>query len=172
MQHDFCRPPFMSANGIRFYILLQMKKSNITGTASITIDAPKEEVWDALTNPEQIKKYFFGTEAVSDWKKGSPLYFRGEWEGKKYEDKGTILETKPNEIFKYSYWSSMSGIEDKPENYVDVTYELSGDGNMTTVKITQENIPSEEMRKHSEENWNKVLSDLKNLLEHHVAAYS
>jgi uncharacterized protein YndB with AHSA1/START domain len=145
--------------------------NNITGKASITIDAPKNEVWDALTNPDQIRKYFFGTEAVSDWKKGSPIYFRGEWEGKKYEDKGTILETKPGELFKYSYWSSMSGIEDKPENYVVVSYLLSEDQGKTKVTITQENIPDEKMKAHSEENWNKVLGDLKNLLEHHVAAY-
>ena len=146
-------------------------KNQYKGEASIVIDATREEVWDALTNPEMIKKYFFGTEAVSDWKKGSPLYFRGEWEGKKYEDKGTILETKPGELFKYDYWSSMSGIEDKPENYVTVTYTLTEVLGKTRVTITQENIPSDEMRKHSEENWNKVLADLKNLLERNVAAY-
>src|SRR6186713_2573823 len=100
-------------------------KNQYKGEASIVIDASREEVWDALTNPDQIKKYFFGTKAVSDWKKGSPLYFRGEWEGKKYEDKGTILESRKDELFQYSYWSSLSGIEDKPENYVTVTYQLS-----------------------------------------------
>jgi uncharacterized protein YndB with AHSA1/START domain len=141
------------------------------GEVSILIDAAPGEVWDALTNPDQIKKYFFGTEAISDWKKGSPLYFRGEWEGKKYEDKGTILETKQGELFKYTYWSSMSGIEDKPENYVIVTYRLSEVQGKTKVTITQENIESDDMRKHSEENWNKVLSDLKNLLERNIAAY-
>jgi len=146
-------------------------KYQYKGEVSIVIDAPREEVWDALTNPDQIKKYFFGTEAISDWKKGSPLHFRGEWEGKKYEDKGTILETKPGELFKYTYWSSMSGIEDKPENYVTVTYTLSEELGKTKVIITQDNIESDEMRKHSEENWNKVLGDLKNLLERNVAAY-
>ena len=91
-------------------------KNNISGSASIVIDAPASKVWEALTNPQQIKKYFFGTDTISEWKKGSPIYFRGEWEGKKYEDKGTILETEPNQLFKYTYWSSMSGIEDKLEN--------------------------------------------------------
>lgn len=147
-------------------------KSNIKGTASAIIDAPIEMVWDALTNPEQIRKYFFGTQAVSDWKKGSPIYFRGEWEGKKYEDKGTILNTIPNELFQYSYWSSMSGIEDKPENYVTVTYKLKEAGDQTKVTITQENIPDEKMREHSEQNWNKVLADLKKLLEQNISTYS
>ena len=159
---------------MKFYICLHkslVMKNAIKGEASMVVDAPREVVFDALTNPGQIKKYFFGTEAVSDWKVGSPLYFRGEWEGKKYEDKGTILEKKDGELLKYNYWSSMSGIEDKPENYVVITYALSEILGKTRVTITQENIPSEEMRIHSEENWTRVLGDLKNLLERNVTAY-
>lgn len=140
-------------------------KSNITGRAGITINAPASKVWEALTSPEIIKQYFFGTDAVSDWKVGSPLIFKGEWQGKKYEDKGTILDSVPDKLFKYNYWSSMSGIEDKPENYVIVTYELSESNNATTLTITQENIPDEKTKEHSEQNWRKVLEDLKKLLE-------
>jgi len=147
-------------------------KSNITGRASAVIDAPSKKVWDALTKPEMIRKYFFGTEAVSDWKAGSPLYFRGEWEGKKYEDKGIILDTQPPKLFQYKYWSSLSGIEDKPENYVTITYELIEENGGTRLTITQENIPDEKMKEHSEQNWNKVLSDLKNFVENGVAAYA
>jgi len=140
-------------------------KSNITGKASVTIHATAAKVWEALTTPKIIKKYFFGTDAVSDWQVGSPLIFKGEWQGKHYEDKGTILEIVPQKLFKYNYWSSMSGIEDKPENYVDVTYEILGKDNDITLSVTQENIPDEKMKEHSEQNWNKVLGDLKKLLE-------
>ena len=140
-------------------------KSNIIGKAATTINVSASKVWEALTTPSIIKKYFFGTDAISDWKVGSPLIFKGEWQGKTYEDKGTILEIVPQKLFKYSYWSSMSGIEDKPENYVDVTYALSANNNATTLTITQENIPDEKMKEHSEENWKKVLEGLKKLLE-------
>ncbi len=140
-------------------------KNDITGRASITINASAEKVWEALTTPAIIKKYFFGTTAVSDWKKGSPLLFKGEWEGKHYEDKGTILDTIPGKLFRYSYWSSMSGTEDKPENYVIVTYEISDHGTQTRLTIIQENIPDESRKEHALQNWNKVLRDLKQLLE-------
>jgi uncharacterized protein YndB with AHSA1/START domain len=140
-------------------------KNQLTGRASVTIDAPVSKVWEALTTPELIKKYFFGTNAISDWKEGSPLIFKGEWEGKSYEDKGIILKSVPNKIFKYNYWSSMSGIEDKPENYVTITYNLHEDNGETILDITQENIPDEKMKDHSEENWNNVLKGLKSLLE-------
>ncbi len=140
-------------------------KSGITGTAIINIDTPVAKVWEALTTPSIIKQYFFGTDAISDWKVGSPLLFRGEWEGKTYEDKGVILDSVPNKLFSYKYWSSMSGIEDKPENYVTITYELHEEAYGTRLQIKQENIPDEKMKAHSEQNWNKVLGDLKQLLE-------
>ncbi len=140
-------------------------KHNITGKVSITIDAPASSVWEALTNPTLIKQYFFETDAISDWKVGSPLTFEGEWEGKLYQDKGMILAKKTNKLLRYSYWSSMSGIEDKPENFITVTYELSEKGGTTILTVTQENIPDQKMKQHSEENWKKVLANLKNLLE-------
>ena len=147
-------------------------KSNITGKASININASASNVWEALTTPSIIKKYFFGTNAISDWEVGSPLIFRGEWEGKTYEDKGTILEKLSQKLFRYSYWSSMSGKEDKPENYVIVTYELSGEDNKVTVTVSQENIPDEKMKEHSKENWQKVLNGLKKVAEEKSLSYT
>ncbi|HTF05893.1 MAG TPA: SRPBCC family protein [Bacteroidia bacterium] len=140
-------------------------KTNVKAKAKVKIDAPVSKVWDALTKPELVKQYFFGTDLHTDWKEGGEIKFTGEWEGKSYEDKGTILTVVPNQLIRYTYWSSMSGIEDKPENYVNITYELEGDGDTTTLEITQENVPDEKMREHSEENWKKVLAGLKDLLE-------
>ena len=140
-------------------------KNNITGSASISINASVEKVWEALTKPELIKKYFFGTDTHTDWKPGSKITFTGEWEGKSYEDKGTIIAVEQNKMIKYNYWSEMSGIEDKPENYVVITYELAKEGDKTKLTITQENIPDEKMKEHSIENWKKVMSNLKELVE-------
>src|SRR6476659_6610486 len=140
-------------------------KSNINAQVSVNVHASIANVWDALTRPEIIKQYFFGTNTITDWKVGSPIKFQGEWEGRSYEDKGTILEIQKNELIKYDYWSSMSGIEDKPENYVIVTYQLTGKDNDVNLTITQENIPEEKMREHSEENWKKVMEGLKKVVE-------
>ncbi|TMI62899.1 MAG: SRPBCC domain-containing protein [Bacteroidetes bacterium] len=140
-------------------------KNNITGRVELEINAPVEKVWEALTKPEIIKQYFFGTNTFTDWKMGSPIIFRGEWEGKTYEDKGTILEVDKYKMIKYDYWSSMSGIEDKPENYVIITYHLTQVDSKTKLVITQENIPDEKMKEHSEENWKKIMTDMKRLVE-------
>ena len=140
-------------------------KSKIKGQVSTNIHAPINKVWDALTKPEIIKRYFFDTNTFTDWKVGSPIKFKGEWEGKSYVDKGTILDIEKNKLIKYDYWSSISGIEDKPENYAVITYKLTEKDDKVNLTVIQENIPDEKMKEHSEENWRKVLSGLKKLLE-------
>jgi uncharacterized protein YndB with AHSA1/START domain len=141
-------------------------ENNLVLKTSATIKAPIAKVWDALTNPEQIKKYFFGTHAVSDWKVGGKLNFVGEWKGKQYEDKGTILELEKEKKLKYKYWSALSGEEDIPENYHNVTYELeSKEEGKTILALTQDGIETEEERVHSEKNWKSVFESLKDLLE-------
>ncbi|MEO6489681.1 MAG: SRPBCC family protein, partial [Ferruginibacter sp.] len=136
------------------------------GDVSIHINAPVSQVWEALTTPEIIKQYFFGTDTITDWKVGNPIRFTGEWEGKKYEDKGTILINDPETQLSFDYWSSMSGTEDIPENYLTITYDLVNTGNGTDLSVTQENIPDQTSKEHSAQNWKKVLEGLKNLLEH------
>ena len=132
---------------------------------SVIINASKEKVWDALINPEQIKKYFFGTNAISDWKVGSSLIFKGVWDGKEYEDKGFILELEEGKKLKYSYWSSFSGTEDIPENYANITYELFEEKNGIKFSVTQDGFKSVEQKEHSEKNWQALFGGLKALLE-------
>jgi uncharacterized protein YndB with AHSA1/START domain len=113
--------------------------ANLLATASELIDAPRASVWHALVTPSVIKQYMFDTNVVSDWKEGGPIVWKGEWQGKSYEDKGTILHT--------------------------VTVELPEEGSRTRVRLTQDNNPSEQAREHSEKNWHMMLTALKQLLE-------
>ena len=80
---------------------MSMQKGLIAKT-SITINAPIQKVWDALVNPDIIKQYMFGTNVVSDWREASPIAWKGEWQGKKYEDKGTILKLKPQRAISWA----------------------------------------------------------------------
>lgn len=140
-------------------------KTDHIAKVSVDIKAPAAEVWDALTNPAMIKQYLFGTDAKSDWKEGSSLEFTGEHEGKTYHDKGTILKVVPEKLLQHTYLSSMSGKEDKPENYATVTYELAPKGDTTTLTLRQDNNETEASKEHSEKNWTMVLDGMKKLLE-------
>jgi uncharacterized protein YndB with AHSA1/START domain len=140
-------------------------KQSYLASAQIAIHASAERVWNALTDPEQIKEYLFGTETTSDWKVGSAITYKGMWQGKPYEDKGTILAVVPNKLLKSTYWSGMGGREDRPENYNTVTYTLSESGGVTTLTVTQDNNITKESAEHSQGNWTIVLKGLKDLLE-------
>jgi uncharacterized protein YndB with AHSA1/START domain len=132
----------------------------------VTIHATRGEVWEALTDPDKVKQYLHGTEMSTDWKEGSPIVWRGEWKGRSYEDKGTVLAVQPEELLRYTHWSPMGGSEDKPENYHTVTYELAGDDGKTTLTLSQDNNSSqEEADKMADNNWGPVLNGLKEMVE-------
>ena len=138
---------------------------NFIAKAEATIHASVDAVWDALTNPDTIKKYMFGTTVTSDWEEGSPITWKGEWQGKPYEDKGIILRIRPKTELQYTHFSPLSGVADIQENYHSVTVGLSGNDHETTVKLFQDKNQTEEEQKHSEQNWKMMLEGLKKLLE-------
>jgi uncharacterized protein YndB with AHSA1/START domain len=140
-------------------------QSRFEAKHSVMIHAPIEKVWAALTTPDQIKQWFFGVDTETDWKPGSPLVHRGRWQGKSYEDKGTILRIEPPHLLVHNHWSGLSGLPDRPENYQQVTFALAGRGSDTELTLHEVNIPGEEARALSEKSWKMVLQSLKELLE-------
>jgi len=141
-----------------------MNKS-YTVKKSILINAPATSVWQALTRPELVKQYLFGTEMTADWRVGGTVTYRGQWEGRSYEDKGRVRIFDPEKRLQTTYFSPLSGLEDKPENHHTVTYELSEAEGRTTLTITQDNNRSPEAAEQSAGNWAMVLEGLKKLLE-------
>lgn len=132
---------------------------------AIEINAPISKVWEALVTPSIIKEYMFGTETTSDWKVGSRISYKGVWEGKEYEDGGIITEFVENKVFESTYFSSMSGEEDKEENYSTVRYEVAEMPNGTLLTIFQDNCKDKERADHSSSNWNYILKLLKEIVE-------
>ena len=137
----------------------------LVAKASVVIDAPKADVWKALVTPASIKQYMFGTDARSDFKKGSPITWSGEWQGKPYQDKGVIQRVELERVLQYTHFSPLSGQPDRPESYHTITIELSDTGGQTRVTLTQDNNSNEKEKEHSEKNWTMMLSSLKKFLE-------
>jgi uncharacterized protein YndB with AHSA1/START domain len=134
-------------------------------TAEADVQAPASNVWRALTDPDQIQKYMFGSRVETDWKPGSPITWKGDYEGKKYEDKGEVLEVVEGRRLRVTHFSALSGEEDAPENYHTLLYELTESDGKTHVSLSQDNNPSEEAAEHSRANWEKMLSGLKEVVE-------
>ncbi len=142
-----------------------MMNNAFISKSSTTINAPASKVWDALTKPDLIKQYLFGTQVTTDWQVGSPISYKGIWNGKAYEDKGRVLQMEVGKLLVSTFWSSLSGLPDIPANYKTVRYELNTEGKRTRLTITQDNNDSQEEANHSEQNWIMVLDGMKKLLD-------
>jgi uncharacterized protein YndB with AHSA1/START domain len=147
---------------------------NMTIHNTITINAPATKVWDALTNPEQTKKYMFGCETASDWQAGSPLLWKGVFGGVELVAvKGYIVAIEPGSYLEYTVIDPNNpAIPDVPENYLTVTYSLAEEGGQTVLDVKQGGFETAaEGKKRYEdsynngEGWNPILVQIKKLLE-------
>lgn len=151
-----------------------MNMSKLIITNRININASIAVVWNALINPEQTKKYMFGCETVSDWKIGSSLIWRMDYEGKEFiAVKGTIVDIKPETFLAYTVIDPNNpSIPDLPENYLTVTYELTSENGQTILTVTQGDYSTvaEGEKRYKEsynngEGWNPILVEIKKLVE-------
>lgn len=116
-----------------------------THTAEITVQASPQRIFDVLTKRELIKLWQYGRVVTTDWQVGSPITFRSEGQGRAgaAEERGTILDIRPNELIKYSLFTPTTGLEERPENYSITSYVITPDNGQASIKIIQEdNRPS------------------------------
>ena len=142
-----------------------MSTNDFMANVAIEINSSRSAVWDALINPSAIKQYMFGADVESTWHEGSDITWKGEFNGKTYEDKGVILQMEPEKMLKYTHFSALSGKPDEPDNYHIVTVYLADGADKTEVSLTQENNTDEDARLESEKNWMLMLEGLKKHVE-------
>ena len=139
--------------------------TGLIATAEIELAAPARAVWQALTDPEKIKTYFLGTQVDTDWVPGHPITWSGEYQGKAYQDHGTVLEVQPEQSLVVTHFSPMVGLADVPENYHTITYRLAERDGTTHLALTQDNNRSAEEAAHSSAVWRDMLVGLKHVVE-------
>lgn len=139
--------------------------AGIVATAETDIAASPARVWSALTDPAQIKRYMFGSDVETDWEPGSTIVWKGEYQGKSYQDNGHVIDVKPERRLVVTHFSPLSGQDDVPENYHTLTYVLEPHGEGTHVSLSQDNNASQEEMAHSRDNWAAMLSGLKQVIE-------
>jgi uncharacterized protein YndB with AHSA1/START domain len=134
------------------------------------LNAAASKVWEALTNPELTKQYMYGCQAISDWKIGSPINWKGFAEGKEgIFVKGNITNIEPGKILQYTTFDPNAGYEDIPANYLTVTQELSEENGRTVLSTTQGDfakvVDGEKRYNASLQGWDYALNGLKELVE-------
>lgn len=133
---------------------------------SIAINAEPYAVWDALTNPEKTKEYFFNCKVHSDWAVGSPITFKGTmfWV-MKIEMHGTILAIEPQKLLKYNLKNRDKG---EGQSTSTVTDELTYKNGVTVLSITDDVGVGKGAKKRfekSQKGWDKILTGLKKFVE-------
>ena len=134
---------------------------------SIKIKAEPEKIWNALTDPDKTKKYFFNAKVLSDWKQGSQIIFKGKlfWVIP-FEMTGTIIRVEPGKYLQYTLKNGKK--EDAKAGFSTVTDVLTYDNGITTLSVTDDVGDGEGAYKRmerSQKGWDKVLSGLKKLVE-------
>ena len=143
-----------------------------TAQVSRTVAAPVEMVWRVLTDARTVGPLFMGSTVESNFHVGSPITFKGEFKGKRYEDKGEILKVDECRRLSFSHYSGMSGAPDEPENYHVVTFDLRPDSEGAQVVLTQSNLTGgvrEADIRHKadyEKTWAMVLDGLDKAVAH------
>ncbi|MXO07381.1 SRPBCC family protein [Flavobacterium sp. HBTb2-11-1] len=136
-----------------------------TNVSTIFLNAPAEKVWNALTKPELVKQWQYGSDLITDWKIGHEIRFRNEWEGQVFEQWGTVLEVIPNQKIKYSLFFPRPGFEDKPENYFIMHYVLTEENQKTKLEIIQEDNRPGAVQEEPQGEENPILQALKAVVE-------
>jgi len=138
-----------------------------THVSTIVVNSSIQKVWDALTQPQLVKQWQYGCDLITDWKPGSEIRFRAEWEGKVFEQWGKVLEYTPGKQLKYTLFAPNPGLEDKPENYFVMAYRLEdiGNGQVKIQIIQEDNRPNPMQHDDSNDEENPVLKSLKSLVE-------
>jgi len=138
---------------------------NLIAKTSIQINNTVDEAWKALVNPEIVEKYMLGSQQLSDWQKGSRIIWKKDFNGRKFEDKGQILEITPQKSLKYTHYSPASGRPDAPENYQTVSVALKKNAKGTTIELSSDNNSSEKEKEMNEHIWAYYFQGLKIIMD-------
>ena len=129
--------------------------------STVLIKATAEKVWDAITKPEAVKHWQYGSDVATDWQPRSSIRFTTGWEGKVFEQWGTVLEMAPNRLVRYNLFAPRPDLEDLPENYFIMSYELTPVNNATLLTITQDDNRPGAVQEAPQNEENPVLAALK-----------
>ena len=134
---------------------------------SIRMDADPMTVWNALTDPEKTKKYFFNARVISDWRAGSPITFKGKmFYILPFEMSGNILRIEPGKYLKYTLKNGHANDDASGLSTVtDVLFYENGQTILTITDDVGDGGDAEKRYQRSEKGWDKVLAGLKKLVE-------
>lgn len=115
------------------------------------IAAARERVWQALVTPDFTRRFWNGRILESDWRAGSPITFRHDYD-EGVDSAGTVLVAEPPRRLSYATGATT------------VTFELLARGDVVELTLTHTGLDAS-TREMTAAGWAFILSNLKTLLE-------
>jgi uncharacterized protein YndB with AHSA1/START domain len=140
---------------------------SLVARVSVTINAPRAKVWDALVDPEKIKQYILASDVRSEWREGSSIVWKSEFQGKPFEIKGTILRLEPQRLLEFDQSRPIFRASQivRTSDHHRVTIELSDVGVQTHLSLIEQGNATQRELAHSQGGWQLALGNMKALLE-------
>lgn len=97
----------------------------------------------------------------TNWQKGSPIIFSGDYDHQKFEDKGNILDIEKEKFILFNYFNPDWKKEDVSENYTVMRFELEAKNNDTIFTVFEYGFESEDKFATVVTKWDSVLYTVK-----------
>jgi uncharacterized protein YndB with AHSA1/START domain len=126
------------------------------------IETTPEKLWQALTDSEFSRRYWWDTHVVSDWKVGSPfaLVLNG-----RTTDVGEVLEADRPRRLSYTFQHVVDEAARK-EKPTRVTFVLEPFGKLVKLTLTHQDFAEDSVILDGvSKGWPAILSSLKSMLE-------
>ena len=144
---------------------------------TMLLPIPRERVWDAITKPEQLARWF-GVVSGMDFRVGGAIQFT--WENEPCPYPGIIEVIEPEQRFAFR-WPSYALSHPKltfattPSTLVDITLEERAEGTLLTLVESgfaslPQPIPAEEAKRNNFDGWQECLNGLCAYLQSQEAA--
>lgn len=141
--------------------------NDLVVTRSILLKATPERVWEALTHPGMTRQYLYNCEVQSDWRRGSKLLWKGNYQGQEINGEGEILDLIPGRLIKYSGFDRLVEGDTSREGNIYITHEIIPHGAHTKLLTTLEHFEGDETRaEYAADKWDlEIMPRLQTLVE-------
>ena len=135
-----------------------------TQVYQLYINAPQEQVWDAITNPEIVAQFFHGAQVESTYEVGTPIRSLSPDRSETWGE-NTVLECDPPRRLVHT-WRSLyePGMAAEPESRV--TWEIEAmPNNLAKLTLIHDQLEASPKTAASVQGWSYILSNLKTVVE-------
>jgi uncharacterized protein YndB with AHSA1/START domain/DNA-binding transcriptional ArsR family regulator len=142
---------------------LEAPMTELKHVFEIYIRATPERIWQAITDPALVQRYYFNSVIESDFRAGSPLIYKQADTGR-LDIEGEVVEAVPPRKLVHTMavrWDPE--LHDEPTR---VTWEITPMGEACLLSVTHDGFASEtETYRQTKGGWPMILSGLKTLVE-------